>query len=245
MPERCSPLFASCGDRMNIELLQYTAEPERTVALAARLCYSPADLEELRARIDSGDCAAFIDKIMSLGHHSVLEHASFTFGIEGISRVTSHQLVRHRVASYSQQSQRYVSHAERFAAVLPPAVAADDEAKRIFEFTTGVVHQAYKQLVEMGIAAEDARYLLPNATETKIIMTMNARELLHFFRLRCCERAQWEIRSMAVGMLKLVKQIAPTIFRDAGPGCVAGPCPEGEFCCGRTAEVRKQFRSLT
>lgn len=230
---------------MNIELLQYTAEPERSVALAARLCYSPADLAELQAKIDSSDCAAFIDKIMCLGHHSVLEHASFTFGIEGISRVTSHQLVRHRVASYSQQSQRYVSHAERFAAVLPPAVAADDEAKRIFEFTTGVVHQAYKQLVEMGIASEDARYLLPNATETKIIMTMNARELLHFFRLRCCERAQWEIRSMAVGMLKLVKQIAPTIFRDAGPGCVAGPCPEGDFCCGRTAEIRKQFRSLT
>lgn len=128
--------------------------------------------------------------------------------------------------------------------MLPPSVAAADEAKRIFEFTTGVVHQAYKQLVAMGIAPEDARYLLPNATETKIIMTMNARELLHFFRLRCCERAQWEIRAMAVGMLKLAKGVAPTIFRDAGPGCVAGPCPEGDFCCGRTAEVRKQFRSL-
>jgi len=97
----------------------------------------------------------------------------------------------------------------------------------------------------MGIQPEDARYLLPNATETKIIVTMNARELLHFFKLRCCERAQWEIRCMAVGMLKLVKSIAPTIFRDAGPGCVAGPCPEGDFCCGRTAQVRKQFRSLS
>ncbi|ACD94750.1 FAD-dependent thymidylate synthase [Trichlorobacter lovleyi] len=230
---------------MNIELLHYTPEPERTVALAARLCYSPTGLNELKEKIGSGDIRQFIDKIMTLGHHSVLEHASFTFGVEGISRVTSHQLVRHRVASYSQQSQRYVSHVERFDAVLPPSIAANEEAKRIFDFTVGVVHQAYKQLVEMGLQPEDARYLLPNATETKIIITMNARELLHFFRLRCCERAQWEIRSMAVGMLKLAKQAAPTIFRDAGPGCVAGPCPEGEFCCGRTAQVRKQFRSLT
>ena len=229
---------------MNIELLQHTHEPERAVALAARLCYSPSGLSELMERVEAGDIVTFINKIMTLGHHSVLEHASFTFGVEGISRVTSHQLVRHRVASYSQQSQRYVSHVERFDAVMPPSIAADEEARRIFDFTVGVVHQAYKQLSEMGVAAEDARYLLPNATETKIILTMNARELLHFFRLRCCERAQWEIRAMAVGMLRLARQVAPTIFRDAGPGCVAGPCPEGEFCCGRTSEVRKQFRSL-
>lgn len=230
---------------MNIELLHHTPEPERTAALAARLCYSPTGLAELKEKIGSGDIRQFIDKIMSLGHHSVLEHASFTFGVEGISRVTSHQLVRHRVASYSQQSQRYVSHVERFDAVVPPSIDSNEEAKRIFDFTVGVVHQAYKQLVEMGVQPEDARYLLPNATETKVIITMNARELLHFFKLRCCMRAQWEIRSMAVGMLKLAKQAAPTIFRDAGPGCVAGPCPEGEFCCGRTAQVRKQFRSLT
>lgn len=230
---------------MNIELLHHTPEPERTVALAARLCYSPTGLAELKEKIGSGDIRQFIDKIMSLGHHSVLEHASFTFGVEGISRVTSHQLVRHRVASYSQQSQRYVSHVERFDAVVPPSIDSNEEAKRIFDFTVGVVHQAYKQLVEMGVQPEDARYLLPNATETKVIITMNARELLHFFKLRCCMRAQWEIRSMAVGMLKLAKEVAPTIFRDAGPGCVAGPCPEGEFCCGRTAQVRKQFRSLS
>jgi thymidylate synthase (FAD) len=230
---------------MNIELLHHTSEPERTVALAARLCYSPTGLDELKEKIDSADIHQFIDKIMSLGHHSVLEHASFTFGVEGISRVTSHQLVRHRVASYSQQSQRYVSHVERFDAVLPPSIATNDEAKRIFDFTIGVVHQAYKQLVEMGVQPEDARYLLPNATETKIIITMNARELLHFFKLRCCMRAQWEIRSMAIGMLKLAKQAAPTLFDHAGPGCLAGPCPEGDFCCGRTAHVRKQFRSLT
>lgn len=229
---------------MNIELLHHTPDPEQTIALAARLCYSPVGIEELREKIGSGDMRQFIDKIMSLGHHSVLEHASFTFGVEGISRVTSHQLVRHRLASYSQQSQRYVSHVERFDAVIPPSIAAHEEAKRIFDFTVGVVHQAYSQLVEMGVQPEDARYLLPNATETKVIITMNARELLHFFRLRCCERAQWEIRDMAVGMLRLARQVAPTIFMTAGPGCLSGPCPEGEFCCGRTVQVRKQFRSL-
>ncbi len=238
------PPFCIQRAKMNIELLHHTPDPELTVSLAARLCYSPIGLDELKKKTNNADNLQFIDKIMSLGHHSVLEHATFTFGVEGISRVTSHQLVRHRVASYSQQSQRYVSHVERFDAVLPPAIASNEETKRIFDFTVGVLHQAYNQLVEMGIQPEDARYLLPNATETKIIITMNARELLHFFKLRCCERAQWEIRSMAVGMLKLVKQVAPTIFRDAGPGCLTGPCPEGEFCCGRTAQVRKQFRSI-
>ena len=230
---------------MNIELLQHTPDPERTVALAARLCYSAADMEELRSKIDSSDYGLLIEKIMSLGHQSVLEHASFTFGIEGISRVTSHQLVRHRIASYSQQSQRYVSHTDRFSAVMPPSIAANEDAARIYDFTIGVLHNAYNVMMEMGIEAEDARYLLPNSTETKIIMTMNARELLHFFALRCCERAQWEIRDMATGMLRLAKVVAPVIFNHAGPACLAGPCPEGKMCCGHTTRVRKQFRSLS
>ncbi len=229
---------------MNIELMYHTPDPEQAVAFAARLCYSPSDLEELKVKTSNLDIQNFISRIMSLGHHSVLEHASFTFGVEGISRVTSHQLVRHRVASYSQQSQRYVSLSDGFDAVMPPSVAANQETRRIFDFTTGVMHQAYNQLLEMGIKPEDARYLLPNATETRIIVTMNARELLHFFRLRCCERAQWEIRDMALGMLKLVRQVAPTIFKTAGPGCIAGPCPEGEFSCGRADQIRKQFRSI-
>ena len=229
---------------MNIELLQHTHEPEKTVALAARLCYSPSDLEELKARVDSSDYITFIEKIMALGHQSVLEHASFTFGIEGISRVTSHQLVRHRIASYSQQSQRYVSHSDCFRAIMPPSIAANEDAARIYDFTIGVLHNAYNVMVDMGISAEDARYLLPNATETKIIMTMNARDLLHFFALRCCHRAQWEIREMATGMLRLARDVAPTIFAKAGPGCLAGPCPEGKMTCGHISSVRKQFRSL-
>ncbi|MDY0301353.1 MAG: FAD-dependent thymidylate synthase [Trichlorobacter sp.] len=229
---------------MLVTLLQHTPAPEQAVALAARLCYSPVDMQELVEQIDNADTGSYIDKIISLGHTSVLEHAVFTFGVEGISRVTSHQLVRHRMASYAQQSQRYVSHTKKFAAVLPPSIAANKEAKQIFDFTNEMLHQAYKQLIQIGIPAEDARYLLPNATETKIIITMNARELLHFFKLRCCERAQWEIRDMAVEMLKLVKQVAPVIFSNAGPGCVDGTCPEGKFCCGLTDEVRKRFRSI-
>lgn len=229
---------------MNVVLLQYTPEPEKTVALAARLCYSPTSLDELREKLSATDIQSFLDKIMSLGHQSVLEHASFTFGIEGISRTTSHQLVRHRLASYSQQSQRYVSHAKRFAAVIPDTVLERPEARELFERELVSLHEVYARLVAMGIPAEDARYILPNATETKIMVTMNARELLHFFALRCCQRAQWEIRAMSVEMLRLVRPLAPTIFREAGPGCLAGPCPEGAMTCGKLVEVRDRFKGL-
>lgn len=229
---------------MNIELISYTPEPEKVVALAARLCYSPSSITELLQKLDSSDIESFLDKIMSLGHHSVLEHAAFTFGIEGISRVTSHQLVRHRLASFSQQSQRYVSHKDEFTSIMPDTIADNVEARQIFAFMSETVHKAYAQLVDMGIPPEDARYILPNATETKIVMSMNARELLHFFALRCCQRAQWEIREMAVEMLRLVKKIAPAIFRAAGPGCVKGACPEGTFCCGQAKEIRDYFEKL-
>lgn len=229
---------------MKVALLQHTPDPELAVALAARLCYSPVAIDELRERLSGADIKGFLDKIMSLGHQSVLEHASFTFGIEGISRVTSHQLVRHRVASYSQQSQRYVSHRELFAAVIPPSIAGRPDVRDRFEAQLQAFHQCYAEMVEAGIPAEDARYILPNATETKLLVTMNARELLHFFELRCCERAQWEIRAMAVEMLRLVKTVAPTIFRNAGPGCLVGPCPEGTMTCGRIVEVREFFKKL-
>lgn len=229
---------------MNVILIEHTPNPEETIALAARLCYSPVSIHDLRSKLGATDINEFLEKIMSLGHHSVLEHASFTFGMEGVSRVTSHQLVRHRIASFSQQSQRYVSHSEHFTSIMPDSIAENTDARQIFAFMSETVHKAYTQLVEMGIPPEDARYILPNATETKLIMTMNARELLHFFALRCCQRAQWEIREMAVEMLRLVKKVAPVIFREAGPGCIGAPCPEGQFCCGQTAEVREFFKNL-
>jgi len=229
---------------MLVKLLHYTPDPEGAIALAARLCYSPVSIEALQEKLSGGDIKGFLEKIMSLGHQSVLEHASFTFGIEGVSRVTTHQLVRHRIASFSQQSQRYVSHKEQFSAVIPPTIQDYPEMKERFAEQLQSLHTFYADMVEAGIPAEDARYILPNATETKIMVTMNAREMLHFFRLRCCKRAQWEIRTMSLEMLKLMKRVAPTIFRDAGPGCLGGSCPEGRMTCGKIKEVLEFFRAL-
>lgn len=229
---------------MKVTLIHHTPNPEQAVALAARLCYSPVSIEDLQERLSGSDIDGFLGKILRLGHLSVLEHASFTFGIEGISRVTTHQLVRHRIASFSQQSQRYVSHKEMFEVVVPPSVGGNPSLAERFLAQVREIHRLYGEMVEAGIPAEDARYLLPNATETKIIVTMNARELLHFFQLRCCERAQWEIREMAIGMLRLARRAAPAIFRAAGPGCLGGKCPEGSMTCGRMSEVRSFFEAL-
>jgi thymidylate synthase (FAD) len=229
---------------MQVTLVSHTPDPETTVALAARLCYSPVSIGDLRDRLSGSDIRKFLEKILTLGHLSVLEHASFTFGIEGVSRVTTHQLVRHRVASFSQQSQRYVSHKEIFQVVIPPSISADPVMEEKFSSQVRELHRLYGVMVESGIPAEDARYILPNATETKLVATMNARELLHFFRLRCCERAQWEIRAMAVEMLKLAKSVAPILFEGAGPGCLSGACPEGEMSCGRILAVREFFQSI-
>jgi len=234
--------------RLNVVLLRHTPEPEEVVAMAAKLCYSPANVEELKEKIEAKDQAAFVEKLASVGHLSPIEHVSFTFGIEGISRACSHQLVRHRVASYSQQSQRYVRE-ESFDYIIPPTIKADPESRAAFEEFMTAAQAKYtailKRLEERGIKGEngnqDARYLLPNAAETKIVVTMNARELLHFFRVRCCNRAQWEIRDMADKMLGLVKTAAPTIFGKSGPGCLYNPCPEGKMTCGKIEEVRKKF----
>ena len=226
---------------MKVALLKFTPEPQKTVCLAAKLCYSDSTIEELEDRLKQLSTDSFLRKIISMGHLSVLEHASFTFGIEGISRATSHQLVRHRIASYSQQSQRYVKTEDDY--VVPPSIRESN----LFEDFKQMVEQLYRfyeQMVSAGIPKEDARYVLPNAATTKIIVTMNARELLHFFRLRCCERAQWEIRQMATLMLKLVKREAPVIFEQAGPACVSGACSEGEMTCGRPLEIREKFKNL-
>jgi thymidylate synthase (FAD) len=230
---------------MKITLLQHTPDPERAVALAARLCYSSASISELDEKLSQSDIARFLEKIMSLGHQSVLEHISFTFGIDGISRACSHQLVRHRLASYSQQSQRYVTFkGDDFPMVVPESISSSKKRSELFSKAAKAAAKAYRGLVDDGVPAEDARFVLPNAAETKIIVTMNARELLHFFELRCCERAQWEIRAMAIEMLRLVKPMAPVVFSSAGPGCVGGGCPEGAMTCGKIKEVRKKFETM-
>ena len=228
---------------MLVQLLAHTPEPEEVVAAAARLCYSASSIERLLDK-SRQDREGLLARILDLGHLSVLEHASFTFGIEGISRACSHQLVRHRLASYSQQSQRYVSQKERFAAVTPPSIDAHPDLKSRFDALMGEIHQVYRELLDAGVPAEDARFVLPNAAETKIVVTMNARELLHFFNLRCCRRAQWEIRAMAVEMLRPARRAAPLLFAQAGPGCVRGGCPEGAMTCGAAADVRREFTNL-
>ncbi|MCP4231315.1 MAG: FAD-dependent thymidylate synthase, partial [bacterium] len=171
-------------------------------------------------------------------------HASFTFGVDGISRTASHQLVRHRVASYSQQSQRYVTFDQNNEYVTPPSIAERPEIKKRFEDAVTDIYALYGELIDSGLPPEDARFILPNAACTKIIITMNARELLHFFRLRGCERAQWEIRDMAIRMVKLAKDAAPVIFKDAGPACVKDKCSEGKMTCGKPNEIREKFNSL-
>lgn len=236
--------------KLKVILIRYTPEPEETVAMAAKLCYNPSDVESLRDRISARDQREFVRKLMEMGHMSPVEHPSFTFAIEGISRACSHQLVRHRLASYSQQSQRYVSEESGFDYVIPPIIREDRELRDYFESFMAEAQRAYnhivKRLNEKGfkgeLANQDARFVLPNAAETKIIVTMNARELLHFFRQRCCYRAQWEIRQMAEEMLRLVKGIAPTIFDKAGPACIKGPCPEGKYTCGKIKEVRNRYK---
>ena len=225
---------------MLVQLLTHTPQPEKIVAAAARLCYSDAGIQDLVAAPEHQQ-ARLIEKILSLGHFSVLEHVSFSFGIEGISRACSHQLVRHRLASFSQQSQRYVTIKDQFPAVEPPTLQQHPELQQRYHALFTQVQQLYTDLIATGIPAEDARFVLPNATATKIVMTMNARELHHFFSLRCCQRAQWEIRAMAKQMLLRCRETAPLLFANAGPGCLRGACPEGKMCCGHMAEVRAEY----
>ncbi|MGN0034289.1 MAG: FAD-dependent thymidylate synthase [Coriobacteriales bacterium] len=216
---------------MQVELLYHTPDPERAVACAARLCYAPVGASELLESMTDEQVHHVLSTVISSGHLSTLEHASYTFAIEGVSRAMTHQLVRHRLASFNQQSQRYVVFQDKPQFVMPDSVAADPEARRLFDKAVDDAFDAYHRLVDLGVPAEDARYLLPNAAESKIVVTMNIRELLHFFSLRCCRRAQWEIRAVALRMLELVRPTAPYIFLDAGAPCVRGACPEGKMSC--------------
>jgi len=216
---------------MKVMLITHTPEPEKIAAAAARLCYSDCGIEELLENITADKIKKRIKDCFMKGHHSIFEHISFTFGIEGISRVATHQLVRHRVASYSQQSQRYVEFKNAADVITPPSIEKDPEAKALFEESAGKSRELYKKLTGMGISAEDARVIFPQGVDTKIMVTMNARELMHFFNLRCCKHAQWEIRSLAYKMLALAKKTAPIVFENAGPLCFIADCPEKDKEC--------------
>ncbi len=262
---------------VKVTLLTHTPLPEQTVAMAAKLCYSSSDIEHIREGLDEEKTVSFLNMLTDLGHGSPTEHASFTFGIEGISRACSHQLVRHRIASYSQQSQRYVN-GESFDFVTPPEISACPKALQEYNRVIDMQSQAYAKIRDALLANyirrhlnttedrsdesliaefsasdkklfnsfvkkanEDARFVLPNACTTKIICTFNARSLSNFFAHRCCNRAQWEIREVAQQMLLLCREVAPTLFKNCGPACLFGPCPEGSMSCGRMKEMREKY----
>ncbi len=251
-----------------VTLIAHTAEPEKLIATAAKLCYSSSDIETLQVGLTEEKTQSFIDMLISIGHESVLEHASFTFGIEGISRACSHQLVRHRIASYSQKSQRYVNE-DSFDYVIPPEIQSVPEALDEFQKQMNSLNDSYNKIagilthqhtevfLSQGFsekeaaskarkkANEDARFLLPNACETKIVVTMNVRSLFNFFKHRCCTRAQWEIKNVADEMLRLCCEAAPHVFRNAGPSCVmTGKCPEGKMSCGKISEMKVFYKEL-
>lgn len=251
--------------KLRVKLVQYTPEPEKLVCAAAKLCYSKMPADEIMDDLTEENVSKFLNMLMEFGHQSPIEHVNFTFAIEGVSRTLTHQLVRHRIASYSQRSQRYVTEGQ-FQYIVPPAIKENRKAEEIFIKAMEDDQKSYDQIalvlknkyiktyIEEGMSEkeakrkagkksiEDARYVLPNACETKIILTMNARTLLHFFNVRCCNRAQWEIREMATQMLYQVREVAPIIFKNSGPSCIKGPCPEGNMTCGKMTHMRKRFK---
>lgn len=210
-----------------VRLLFYTKDPEDVIYRAIRICYQESEDEdkaspEIKKKI--------IRKVIKRGHLSVIEHVSFTFLIEGISRACSHQLVRHRLASYSQQSQRYVDF-EGLKYIIPPSILKSGELEKIYKDFINDAFNLYRKLRDNRIPQEDARFVLPNASSTSILVSMNARELLHFLGLRLCRRAQWEIRGLAIRMGEMLSTILPAVFGLSAPSCSQGPCPEGDATC--------------
>lgn len=250
-----------------VTLLEYTPNPQKLIAAAAKLCYSSSSGSELIENLDDGSVERFIDMLSGLGHQSPIEHVSFTFLIEGVSRSLLAQITRHRIASYSVKSQRYVKEGQ-FEYIVPPEIENDDHAREIYIKSMTEAQKNYNALADIlekkhmetflscgrpekearrdaqKKAIEDARFVLPNACETKMIVTMNARSLMNFFSLRCCMRAQWEIRGVAMDMLREVKRVAPVLFKNAGPGCAGRGCTEGKMSCGRAKEMKEFYQRM-
>ncbi len=250
---------------IKVELLAHTPEPEKIIAAAAKLCYSSSSIDGILDGLTKENTDKFINMLLGLGHESPIEHITFTFGIEGVSRSLLAQFTRHRIASYSVKSQRYVNEG-KFEFITPPEIENTPEAAEIYARAMEQDLGNYNKLADIlkekhiktltgagmdikegekkgeKMAIEDARYVLPNACETKMVATLNARSLVNFFHHRCCERAQWEIRECADKMLMLVKEVAPTLFKHAGPPCVSGPCPEGKMSCGKRLEKIEKYK---
>ncbi len=253
---------------MKVTLITYTPQPEKIVAASAKLCYSDTGADTLLEGLDEEKTQNFVQMLASIGHESPVEHVSFTFGIEGVSRTFLAQITRHRIASYSVQSQRYVKQ-NNFIYITPPEIENDEDAKKIFDQSMNYAVSSYNRIADIlekkhfdefirkGLdeksakskaekkAIEDARFVLPNACETKMVVTMNVRSLLNFFRLRCCYRAQWEIKAVADEMLRLCCNVAPSLFKNAGPSCIKnGKCTEGKMTCGKYDEVKEFYKNI-
>ncbi len=252
---------------MKVTLIQHTPEPEKLIAASAKLCYSESGCENIMDGLNNEKTEKFIRMLSDLGHESPIEHISFTFAIEGVSRSLLAQITRHRHASFSVQSQRYVKQ-NNFVYITPPAIEDDENINEIyiksmnnaFESYNIIANKLEKKYYDENLksgmnektakskaekkAIEDARFVLPNACETKMVVTMNARSLYNFFRLRCCRRAQWEIRELANEMFKLCYKAAPNVFSSAGPSCCSGNCSEGKMSCGNSNEVREYFNKI-
>ncbi len=252
---------------MKVTLIAHSPEPEKLVAAAAKLCYSDSGALNLMDNMSDEKASGFVEMLASIGHESPIEHISFTFGIEGVSRTLLAQITRHRIASFSVQSQRYVKKSD-FVFITPPAIRNDSTALEIYNrsmeqaltsYNTlcNILEEKYKKdFTAAGLnektaaskaekkAIEDARFVLPNACETKMMVTMNARSLINFFRLRCCKRAQWEIRELACEMYRLCYAVCPSVFKNAGPACLYGTCSEGKMSCGRPDDTRSVFKEL-
>lgn len=245
-----------------VSLISHTPNPVKTVAAAAKLCYSRSDVETLLEGLDEHKAADFVRRLTTLGHESPFEHVSFTFGLSGVSRALLAQITRHRIASYSVQSQRYVEK-NSFSYIVPPQIERCPAAKEEFLRCMEQCEKSYERLTELLTesclagaadesllknakkqAIEDARFVLPNACDTKMIVTMNTRSLYNFFRHRLCNRAQWEIRQVGEEMFRLVHEAAPVLFEHAGPPCSVGPCPEGKMSCGRRLEMKEKYDAI-
>lgn len=253
--------------KLNVTLIEYTPQPEKIIAAAAKLCYSDSGCENIMDGLDYEKTNNFVKMLSDMGHESPIEHVSFTFAIEGVSRTLLAQITRHRHASFSVQSQRYVRK-NNFVYITPPAISADAEVNEMYQKAMNDSYSSYNKIadklcekyvaefLEQGLsektakskaekmAIEDARFVLPNACETKMVVTMNARSLVNFFRLRCCNRAQWEIRALAIDMFKLCYKVAPSLFYNAGASCCKGSCTEGKMTCGKVTEVRQEFERI-
>ncbi len=217
---------------LKVVLLSHSPEPERAVATAARNCYSPRDVESIDENWSHDEIVKMVDRVRDAGHLSTFEHTMFSFGVGGVSRALTHQLVRHRHMSYEQKSQRYIKVRGQYAYVTPPSIEARPEIHAKFDALQAQIAAFYAEALAAGTPAEDARFVLPNAAETQIVITANARALLDFFTLRTCNNAQWEIRELAFAMLRLAKRAAPALFVRAGATCVRGYCnePNGPEC---------------